>query len=254
MQLQMDASLGTAYKSNTQLARCITENWASAYLYCAACRNNAFEASPPNTKAVDLSCLSCGANYQLKSGRKWNQRRIPDAAYNAMIAAIESDRTPNLLVMQYSSMWRVENLMLIPSFFFAKSCVEKRKPLGAQARRAGWVGCNIRLDAIAPEGKLTIVQSGVPAAVDVIRESYEKLRPLSQIPAQVRGWTLDLLRILQTLPTAHFALNDVYAREAELAALHPGNKHVRAKIRQQLQVLRDAGLLTFNGRGIYRLK
>jgi type II restriction enzyme len=47
-------------------------------------------------------------------------------------------------------------------------------------------------------------------------------------------------------------LADVYAFEPRLAALYPGNSHVRPKIRQQLQVLRDKGWLAFNGRGTYR--
>jgi type II restriction enzyme len=46
-----------------------------------------------------------------------------------------------------------------------------------------------------------------------------------------------------------------------LAKLHPNNAHVRDKIRQQLQILRDIGLLDFLGsgsprkelRGSYRL-
>ena len=38
-----------------------------------------------------------------------------------------------------------------------------------------------------------------------------------------------------------FTLADVYAHEAALAALYPGNNNVRPKIRQQLQVLRDRG-------------
>ena len=51
-----------------------------------------------------------------------------------------------------------------------------------------------------------------------------------------------------------FTLDDVYAHEDELAALHPGNRHVRDKIRQQLQVLRDMGLLQFLSPGSYRLR
>lgn len=44
---------------------------------------------------------------------------------------------------------------------------------------------------------------------------------------------------------------DVYAHEAALAALYPGNNNVRPKVRQQLQVLRDRGWLEFNGRRVY---
>jgi len=51
-----------------------------------------------------------------------------------------------------------------------------------------------------------------------------------------------------------FTLADVYAHAGALAKLHPQNRHVRDKIRQQLQVLRDLGLLEFLGGGSYRLR
>jgi type II restriction enzyme len=47
-------------------------------------------------------------------------------------------------------------------------------------------------------------------------------------------------------------LQDVYAFAAHLEKLHPANRHVRDKIRQQLQVLRDLGLIEFLGRRGYQ--
>jgi Dam-replacing family. len=44
----------------------------------------------------------------------------------------------------------------------------------------------------------------------------------------------------------------MYGFEAKLGAIHPENRNVRPKIRQQLQVLRDMGFLAFSGRGAYR--
>jgi type II restriction enzyme len=49
-----------------------------------------------------------------------------------------------------------------------------------------------------------------------------------------------------------FTLRDVYAFATHLEKLHPGNRHGRDKIRQQLQVLRDLGFVEFFGRGRYR--
>jgi hypothetical protein len=40
----------------------------------------------------------------------------------------------------------------------------------------------------------------------------------------------------------------------DLMRLHPANRNVQAKIRQQLQVLRDLGHLDFLGNGSYRFK
>jgi type II restriction enzyme len=48
-------------------------------------------------------------------------------------------------------------------------------------------------------------------------------------------------------------LSDVYAKADYLGQLHRNNSHVRDKIRQQLQVLRDMGILEFLGGGAYRL-
>jgi hypothetical protein len=44
---------------------------------------------------------------------------------------------------------------------------------------------------------------------------------------------------------------EVYAFASELEKLHPGNRHIKDKIRQQLQVLRDAGI--FNSTGARRV-
>ncbi|HKW64795.1 MAG TPA: hypothetical protein VJN89_19735 [Candidatus Acidoferrum sp.] len=71
---------------------------------------------------------------------------------------------------------------------------------------------------------------------------------------QKRGWTLDVLQVVQSLKKSEFSLQDVYAHADALARLHPANRHVHPKIRQQLQVLRDLGLLDFLGGGDYRLR
>ena len=64
---------------------------------------------------------------------------------------------------------------------------------------------------------------------------------------------LDTMRSIEKLEKREFTLEDVYTFEKELSVLHPENKHVKDKIRQQLQVLRDKGYLDFVSRGYYRL-
>jgi type II restriction enzyme len=147
----------------------------------------------------------------------------------------------------------VRNLLLVPSFFFTTSAVEKRKALSSSARRAGWVGCNILLSAIAPEGKLKIVDDGVAADPAKVRAWYQHVRPLSNINVNLRGWTLDVLKLVRSLGRQQFSLKDVYGLESQLAVLHPGNRNIKAKIRQQLQVLRDLGFIGFLGSGQYMM-
>ena len=86
-----------------------------------------------------------------------------------------------------------------------------------------------------------------------VRKAYEKLRPLEKLNAKKRGWTLDVLQIVKGLNKREFSLKEVYDQEEKLAKLHPDNAHVRDKIRQQLQVLRDIGLVEFLGAGSYRI-
>jgi type II restriction enzyme len=144
----MNIHLAGGYKSRSQIARVLTEEWGAQNLYCSVCDATALVRTPANTRAFDFACAGCNAGYQLKGSTLWNEDRIPDAGYDAMIAAIRSDRVPNLLVMQYSVDWTVLNLLLVPSFFFTESAIQKRKPLSSSARRAGWVGCNILLGSV----------------------------------------------------------------------------------------------------------
>jgi type II restriction enzyme len=165
------------------------------------------------------------------------------------------DRTPNLYALHYGlSEWAVANVILIPRFAFPLSAIEKRKPLAQTARRAGWVGCNILLHAIPPDARIKIVSDGKPVAPTAVREQNARLRPLAKIKSEQSGWTLDVLNVVRSLGKSEFDLADVYKSDAKLAKLHPANRHVRDKIRQQLQILRDLGLLEFLGGGEYWLR
>ena len=66
------------------------------------------------------------------------------------------------------------------------------------------------------------------------------------------GWRLDVFNLIVKIPLNLFTLDDVYAFIKQLQELHPENRHVKAKIRQQLQELRDLGLIEFSGKGVYR--
>jgi len=171
-----------------------------------------------------------------------------------MKRAILTDRTPNLYVLHYDlTAWAVRTVILIPHFAFALSAIEVRPPLAPTARRAGWVGCNILLNKIPRDARIPIVADGSFRPATEVRQAYRRLRPLEKLKAETRGWTLDVLNVVRSLNQPQFSLSDVYAHAPELAKLHPHNRHVHPKIRQQLQVLRDLGLLSFLSPGSYRL-
>lgn len=243
------------YKSGAQRARIATEAWAHNNLYCPNCDSATLRRTPTNAPTVDYFCPECDAPFQLKAQSCAFSRRIVDAAYSTMVRAIRENRTPNLFALQYdASEWAVLNVIVIPRFAFPFSAIEKRKPLGPTARRAGWVGCNILLDAIPADAKIRVVESGAVLPRESVRRQYARVRPLANLSVEQRGWTLDVLNAVRSLGKERFSLADVYTREGRLSGQHPNNRHIRDKIRQQLQVLRDLGLLEFLGAGQYHLR
>jgi type II restriction enzyme len=160
------------------MARVISEAWAAANLFCAACTSNELRLAGPNTAAYDLTCPRCSEPYQLKSTRRWNDHRVVDSAYAAMVKAIRTDSTPNLLLMHRSDEWCIERILLIPRFFFTESIVERRKPLASTARRAGWVGCNILIGGIAKDGRIEVVENGECRSPKEVRSGFEKYKRL----------------------------------------------------------------------------
>ncbi|HXJ93970.1 MAG TPA: DpnI domain-containing protein [Terriglobia bacterium] len=251
----MPLTLAAAYKSPSQRARVVTEAWGSHNLYCPRCDSPQVTASGANTKAVDFVCPRCAAAFQLKSQAHAFSRRITDAAYHVMRRAIEQGKIPHLLALHYDPVsWNVRNLTLIPSFALTLSCLEKRRPLALTARRKGWVGCNILLFNIPPDARITVVSDGIPAEPRFVRRQYNRLQPLEKIEYKARGWTLDVLQLVRSLQKQEFSLSEVYGRSVEVQRLYPNNLHVREKIRQQLQRLREMGLIEFLGSGRYLLR
>jgi type II restriction enzyme len=243
------------YHSASQRARVATEEWGEENLYCLKCSADSLKPTRHGTPAVDFHCSNCDSPYQLKSLSRPISNRIPDAAYSAMRHAIVTGNTPNLFVLSYGmDSWRVNDLILVPSFVFTMSAVEKRRPLASTARRAGWIGCDIILGRIPPDAKIHLISVGKSESAAAARRRYKSLAPLSKLTLKHRGWTLDVLNVIRSLGKKSFTLADVYGHYDELAALHPDNRHVRDKIRQQLQVLRDFGLVEFLAPGNYRIR
>jgi len=86
----------------------------------------------------------------------------------------------------------------------------------------------------------------------LVRELRSKVQALHRPTATRRdlvGW-LEL--VYDNLPDGEFTTRQVYALKGEFARHYPANQNVEAKIRQQLQMLRDMGLVEHLGRGHWR--
>jgi type II restriction enzyme len=254
MNLSMPPDLAGVYKSGSQQTRVVTEAWGENNLYCPNCASPSLSRLRNNAKASDYSCPRCGFLYQLKGQKSRIGKSVSDGAYGAMMEAIRKDETPNFYFLHYDlATWSIRNLLLVPSFAFPPSAIIKRKPLSSTARRAGWVGCNIALHQVPAEARIALVKESQVTPAAEVRSQFRKVKPLWEIKPKERGWTLDVLTIAQRLGKTEFSNEDVYAFERELEELHPGNRHIRDKIRQQLQVLRDRKLLLHVSRNCWRL-
>jgi type II restriction enzyme len=109
-------------------------------MFCPVCGREHLAQFEANKPVADFYCESCKQEYELKSkdGASLGNK-ITDGAYTTMIERITSNNNPNLFYMTHKNDW-VNNLILIPKFFFTPSIIERRKPLPDSARRAGWVG------------------------------------------------------------------------------------------------------------------
>ena len=254
LRLELDPEFADGYRSPAQRARRMTEGWFARNMYCPACDSPRLAATRDNTRVVDFICPGCGAEFQLKAKRGSFGRKVVDAAYAPMVQRARENRSPHFAFLGYDSIyWRVSRLLLVPGHFITPDVIERRKALRKSARRAGWVGCNLLLERVPPDGRVGVVCENAVVPPESVRAQWARYEWLSGTRPEQRTWTVDVLRCVRSLGKSEFTLAEVYSFEEELAASHPKNRHVRDKIRQQLQVLRDKGVLEFLGGGRYLL-
>jgi len=255
MKLIFDEQLVTKYKSASQKARVLTEHWVDKSVFCPNCGRLDIDKYPNNQPVADFFCSNCKEDYELKSKQDSIGTKVLDGSYRTKMERLRSSSNPNLFVLNYNLQnLCVLNFFVIPKHFFVPEIIEKRKPLAAGARRAGWIGSNILLQKVPQIGKIFLVRQKQVEQKEKVLALWKKtlfLREEKEISA--RGWLLDVMRCVEKVGKREFTLADVYVFERELGVLHPDNKHIKDKVRQQLQVLRDKGYLEFTGRGNYQL-
>jgi len=254
MKTLFNPKLAQGYKSASQKIRVLTEGWVDAEIFCPNCGTNvsAYENSRP---VADFYCSKCQEEYELKSKKNYIGHKIVDGAYRTMIERLQDEHNPNFFLLSYNPIQqRVLNFFVIPKHFFVPSIIERRKPLAETARRARWVGCNILLQSIPHSGKIFYVKNGELESRDQVLKNWRRTLFLREAKKEeLRGWILDVMSCIDRQGKSTFTLNEIYAFENWLAQKHPNNGHIKDKIRQQLQLLRDRGYLRFVERGVYQL-
>lgn len=251
MDLSFNKTLSQSYKSNSQKTRVMSEAWVKDNMYCPCCGNLNLNKIENNKPVSDFQCGNCGEIYELKSKKRSIGKKITDGAYSTMIEHITNNVNTDLFVLVYLN-FEVDSLYIIPKFFFTPGIIERRKPLAQTAKRAGWIGCNILFEDIPEQGKIQIIKNqDIINSEDVISE-YKKLSELKTENIENRSWLFDIMNCVNQIPQIEFTLNNVYQYTELLKLKHINNNNIEAKIRQQLQILRNKGFIEFLSKGQYR--
>lgn len=255
MNLLFDTKLVDGYTSLSQKIRVLTEDWVDRQVYCPNCGHLDIDKYGNNKPVADFFCSNCKEDYELKSKKESVGNKIVDGAYRTMIERLQESHNPNFFLLNYNLQnFEVLNFLVIPKHFFVPSIIEKRKPLSETAHRAGWVGCNILLQSIPQSGKIFYIKNGnIESREDVLRNWQKTLFLRETKKADLKGWILDVMNCIDKLNKKDFTLSEIYKFENILSRKHPENKHVKDKIRQQLQFLRDRGYLEFIDSGKYKI-
>lgn len=253
LNLNFNTNLSDSYKSNSQKIRVMSEAWVADSIFCPSCGGD-LSSYENNRPVADLFCAKCKEDYELKSKKNNLGNKINDGAYQTMYDKVSLNQQPSFFFLSYrKNELSVNNFMVVPKPFFRTEMIEKRKPLSSEAKRAGWTGCNILFNSIPESGKIFYIKDGIVEPKNKVIDSWAKTIFLRPIDSTQKGWLLDIMNIVEKLNKKSFALRDVYGFVEYLKIKHPENNNIEAKIRQQLQVLRDSGYLKFTTRGLYEV-
>jgi len=252
MDLTFNTNLATQYKNNSQKIRVLTENWVKNKIFCPSCGNNLYEF--PNGQPVgDFYCDNCREEYELKSKKDKMGNRILDGAYKTMLERLQSENNPNFFFLNYNvKNYEVHNFVVIPKHFFTPEIIIKRNK--GIPNRPNYIMCSIDLSLIPKSGKIFYIKDGKLEIKKKILENWNKTLFLRESKkSELKGWILDVMNCIDKLNKKEFFLDEIYNFENILSKKHPANKHIKDKIRQQLQFLRDKEYLEFSNKGKYKL-
>jgi type II restriction enzyme len=110
------------------------------------------------------------------------------------------------------------------------------------------------MQGIPQTGKIFFVKNRRVEPKDKVLTEWKKTLFLrEEKETSAKGWLLDIMNCIETIGHKEFVLDEVYSFVDTLSKKHPENKHIKDKIRQQLQILRDKGYLMFVKPGHYSL-
>lgn len=249
MNLQLDQSLAQQYENSSKKMQKITQMWITQNLPCLYCGKSYLIKAETNCQQADFACPSCSEIYVLKYRNSPISDRLPIGAYQPMIQKVESLKNPNFLFLQYDRKeLRIQNLFLIPRYFFCADTIERCQPLSNPTRRRGWVGCNILLNRVPAEGYIYVVENGTEYVMQEVLQNRKQTNFMRAYKPRAREWMIDMLNLIQD---KEFTVEEMCAYAPIMEIRYAGITDAELRIKKVLQILRDNGIIVFIGNGKY---
>lgn len=250
--LFFDQNFAKDYKSQSQIIRILSEKWAADHLYCPSCGNDEIAPFKNNQPVGDFYCQECLEQYELKSKNgKSLGNIISDGAYRTMIERILSESNPSFFFLHYNRQdLSVQNLMIVPKHFFNPEIIIPRNQ--GIPNRPDYIMCSINIGLVPERGKISIIKNGEFLPKEHVLNQWRSYFFLREQKIEQKGWIFEILKCIERIPSEQFTLQQLYAFEPYLRRKFPNNSWIKDKIRQQLQFLRDKGVIEFVGRGVYK--
>ena len=104
---------------------------------------------------------------------------------------------------------------------------------------------------LTQNGKIFLVKNSEALPQKDVLEKWRNTNFIKYKKGNAKGWILEIMNCADKINRKTFSLEDMYSFESHLKQKYPKNNHIKDKIRQQLQVLRDKGIIEFKGHGKY---
>ncbi|MHB1932103.1 MAG: DpnI domain-containing protein [Thermoplasmata archaeon] len=240
-------------ESPRALARVRTTAWVHRSLYCPQCGRLRLEPTREGTPFRDFVCGGCREPFELKASRQPHGRRVAGGSLERYREALDRGTAPNLLLLTYDpDAARVRDLVAVNRLLISPLAVIGRpRPLARNSPEPYYL-CDLDLSGVPEAAKVPYLRSAHERPKRFVLDSWNRFRFLREPgSADEPDWIRDLLALIARIPSREFTLDDLYGHEEALARLHPRNRHIRAKIRQKLQVLVRRRILRRAAPGVY---
>lgn len=250
MNMKLKVELGESYNSSRQKARVTTESWVIENCKCPFCGGE-LKSFKNNNKCSDFYCGKCNDSFELKSKKGKFSKTINGSEYKTTLEKVRSNENPNWLLLEHDGL-NVTGFVLIPKYFIYDEMIIPRKPLGQNARRAGWQGCKLDLEKLPSFGKISLIKDCRVTEGKIVNYRLKQAECFKNSNIKEKGWKLEILSYVDSLSDNVFTYNQMKSFFPVLKESHPNNNHIDKKVSQVLQQLRDLGFIRFiDNDGLY---